>query len=1029
MSPKDENKTRIDIDELLEKCGFVVQDKANFNRFAIAPSGTDGLSHFAKVESPSNADKDLSHFATAPSTAENFNNFATPQSPNTSTAENFSSHPQAENSKSTDKNLNHFATPQNSRISGVAVREFVMNDGSAADYALFVDGKACGIIEAKKEGATLSGAQVQSKHYAAHFPSNVKAWREVPPFIYESNGGEIYFTDLREPAPRARRVFAFHTPEFLLELLTQNSTLRERLAKLPATPLFAKNLRPCQIEAITALENSFAANKPRALIQMATGAGKTFTACNFIYRLLAHAGARRVLFLVDRNNLGEQAKKEFDNFRTHGDNRKFSEIYITTHLQSNAIAPDSKLVITTIQRLYSILKGEAEFDGANEQRSYFDASTAKVAPPKELAYNENVPISFFDFIIVDECHRSIYGEWRQVLEYFDAFIVGLSATPSKHTLGFFGQNLVSEYPLTKSIIDGVNVDYQIFRIRTQISENGAVLLGGEGFVVPKRDKRTRRTIYEQLDEDTPYTKQDLDKTVLSPNQIRTILQCYKNALFTQLFPERAATNSSPNSNLSQNQAALNSNLSQNSSPNSNLNQIWIPKTLIFAKDDAHAEEIVRAAREVFNAENEFCQKITYNIGKQSPRDLIAAFRNEAKFRIAVTVDMIATGTDIKPLEVLIFMRDVKSQLYFEQMLGRGVRTINPTDLKGVTPNAHSKTHFFVIDAVGVSESQKSISAPLERKGGVSFKKLLDNVALGANDEDTISSLASRLAKLTLNATREQNEQVKNLSGGKDLQTLASDLQSTIEPEFMEGKSAEEIEQARDAALFPFNEPSLREFLLDLAQKCYIYIDELTPDAVITAEFSEQKAAGLIASFREFIHAHKDELGALSIIYTQSYKSRHLTRALIDELYARLRGENLSIASLWGAYALTQKERVKAPRSGAEKLTNLVQLVRFELGFDEQLRDFGGVANSRFELFKGRQLKRNGAPFTPEQAEFLAHIKDYIIENGYIESADIQALNDAHGDDNAIYVARALFGANFATLFDELNVALFDERAG
>ena len=262
-----------------------------------------------------------------------------------------------------------------------------------------------------------------------------------------------------------------------------------------------------------------------------------------------------------------------------------------------------------------------------------------------------------------------------------------------------------------------------------------------------------------------------------------------------------------------------------------------------------------------------------------------------------------------------------------------------------------------------------------------------------------------------------------------MQTLASDLQSTIEPEFMDGKSAEEIEQARDAALFPFNEPSLREFLLDLAQKCYIYIDELTPDAVITAEFSEQKAAGLIASFREFIHAHKDELGALSIIYRQAYKSRHLTRALIDELYARLRGENLSIASLWGAYALTQKERVKAPRSGAEKLTNLVQLVRFEFGFDEQLRDFGGVANSRFELFKGRQLKRNGAPFTPEQAAFLAQIKDYIIENGYIESADIQALNDAHGDDNAIYVARALFGANFATLFDELNVALFDERAG
>ena len=649
---KDEAKTRIDIDILLQDCGFVLQDRDELNRLAKA-QGID--------------------------------------------------------------------------ISGVAVREFMMSDGSEADYLLFVEGKACGIIEAKKEGVSLSGTHTQSKHYATHLPPHLKAWENPLPFIYESNGSEIYFTDLREPSPRARRVFAFHTPQALFDKL-HSMPLRQSLTALPTTHLNTAPLRPCQVEAITALESSLAKGNPRALIQMATGAGKTFTACNFIYRLLAHANAKRVLFLVDRNNLGRQSKKEFDNFRLPNDNRKFSEIYITTHLQSNHIDKDSKLVITTIQRLYSLLKGELEFDLCNEEFSAFDSTNPTPPKPKEISYNADFPIDFFDFIIVDECHRSIYGDWRQVLEYFDAFIIGLSATPSKHTLGFFDKNMVSEYALERSIADGVNVGFEIFRIKTRVSEEGGLI--ESGFSVPVRDKRTRKEIYQSFDEDKSYQKSDLDRFVLNPNQIRTILECYKISVFTQLFPERAEKNA-------------------DKSPN---NQNFIPKTLIFAKDDNHAEEIVRIAREVFNADNDFCQKITYNISKQSPEELISAFRNDAKFRIAVTVDMIATGTDIKPLEVLIFMRDVKSKLYYEQMLGRGVRTIPSDDLKALTPNANAKRHFFVIDAVGVTESLKTISAPLERKKGVSFKKLLENVAMGANDEDTISSLASRLAKLALNAT-------------------------------------------------------------------------------------------------------------------------------------------------------------------------------------------------------------------------------------------------------------------------------------
>lgn len=561
------------------------------------------------------------------------------------------------------------STPNAAR--NLAIKEFILENGTKADYMLFVKGKACGVIEAKKFSLSLSGAENQAKNYAYTLPAHIPSFQGMLPFVYVSNASEIYFTDLREPNPRARRIFAFHTPKELLDKLSSNS-LRERIQQIPAlSSQDSKKLRDCQKDAIEGLEKSLKQNKQRALIQMATGAGKTFTACNFAYRLLSIAKAKRILFLVDRNNLGKQAKKEFDNFSPSADKRNFSEIYNVVHLETNHIPTESKVVITTIQRLYSILRGESEFDSAEEEHSAFENEDKET---KEVAYNPQIGIDTFDFIIIDECHRSIYGLWRQVLEYFDAFLIGLSATPSKHTLGFFAQNIVAQYDLEKSILDKVNVGYEIFRIKTQISEQGSIIEANAEFQVPFRDKDTRKIGYESLEEDLEYSKADLDRSVLAPSQIRTILETYRDKVFDLLFPERERS--------------------------------FLAKTLIFAKDDNHAEEIVRLAREVFNADNEFAQKITYNIGNQNPHELINAFRHSKKFRIAVTVDMIATGTDIKPLEVLIFMRDVKSASYYAQMVGRGVRSIHNDDLRAVTPNADCKTRFYVIDAVGVSESQK-----------------------------------------------------------------------------------------------------------------------------------------------------------------------------------------------------------------------------------------------------------------------------------------------------------------------------------
>ena len=380
---------------------------------------------------------------------------------------------------------------------GVAVREFPL-PAAEADYLLFVDGRAAGVIEAKK--ATLSGFAEQSEKYLAQLPEHLDSWADPLPFGYESTGIETLFRDLRDPKPRSRPVLGFHQPETIAEWLAQPATLRRRLQQMP--PLITQGLRGCQIEAIANLERSLAADHPRSLIQMATGSGKTFTACNFSYRLIKHAGARRILFLVDRNNLGDQTLREFQAFTTPDDGRNFTALYNVQHLQSNRIDPVAKVCITTIQRLYSMLRGEEDYDPAAEEVSTFETALGAGERERPVAYNPKIPIETFDVVVTDECHRSIYKVWRQVLEYFDSHIIGLTATPSRLTLGFFGNNLVMTYPYERSVADGVNVGYEIYRIKTKVSEEGSRVEAG--YALGYRDRRTRMKRWEELDRDFEY---------------------------------------------------------------------------------------------------------------------------------------------------------------------------------------------------------------------------------------------------------------------------------------------------------------------------------------------------------------------------------------------------------------------------------------------------------------------------------------------------------------------------------------------
>lgn len=878
------------------------------------------------------------------------------------------------------KNFNRFAGL------GVACREFLMQDGTEADYLLFIDGKAAGVIEAKKADIPLSGIESQSAGYSCHLPDFVAHYQMPLPFVYESNGGETFFTDARDPHPQARQVFSFHQPQTLKNTLDAGTSLRERLQHFP--PLEKGSLRACQFDAITRLEKSLSAGRPRALIQLATGAGKTYTACNFTYRLLKFAKAKRVLFLVDRNNLGRQTYKEFQNFRPSDDNRPFTDLYTVQHLQTNAINQDTEVVITTIQRLYSMLKGEAEFNEINEEMSAYEApALSKV----QVDYNPVIPPEFFDFIITDECHRSIYGLWRQVLEYFDSFLIGLTATPSKQTLGYFNQNLVAEYPYERSVADNVNVGYDIFRIKTAISDKGGKV--ESGYTIPKIDKRTRHKIYETLDEDLVYNPNQLDRSVVSLNQIRTVLQAYKQNLFTTLFPEREPT--------------------------------WVPKTLIFAKDDNHAENIVRIAREVFEQGNDFCKKITYNVSGVKPEELIKEFRTSPQFRIAVTVDMIATGTDIKPLEVIIFMRDVHSELYYEQMKGRGVRTIPITDLKAVTPNAICKSKFILIDAVGVTESQKSVPPPLERKKGVPFKTLLEQVGLGKQDDATLSSVAARLAALdrALEDKPQKKAKVKQICG-LTLQELANNLLDATDADKQAVQTPAEQEATRERAIRPFASPVLRDFCLNTAKNSYLYIDDISPDEVLSFTPVSDNAGEILADLQTFIETHKDELAALSIIYHRSYGKQRLNYEGIKELSEALvsNAPSLSVPVLWGAFMKVNPGKVAKVKSPDKMLTNVIQVIRFALHQDSELKPFDTVATQRYNLWLGR-MKKRGLVFSAEQTNWLNEIRDYIISNASISSADLQQ-DPVLSDKGGLLKARQVFaGLDLPHLLTDLNTTL------
>lgn len=903
---------------------------------------------------------------------------------------------------------------------GVAVGEYQTNVGPA-DYILFVNKNPVGLIEAKREeeGVRLTMHEEQSADYAT---AKLKYLNNDPlSFVYESTGEVTRFTDYRDPKPRSRPVFTFHRPETFEKWLREDATLRKRVFDIPA--LQPDGLRDCQVTAIKNLERSFRENRPKALVQMATGSGKTFTAITSIYRLLKFAKAKRVLFLVNTRNLGEQAEQEFKRFLPQDDNRLFPELYGVTRLNSSFIPNDSQVYISTIQRLYSILKG-TELDERDEEE---DPSSKKWKPkePMPVVYNQKVPMEFFDFIVIDECHQSIYNLWKQVLDYFDAFQIGLTATPDNRTFGYFEQNLVSDYGYQKAVEDGVLVPYNVFEIETKITKEGSKISLGE--YIDTREKLTRKKFWNKLDEDVEYSAKQLDDKVVNPNQIRLIIRAVKEQL-PIIFPDRFLP-PSPSRREGRDEGAFE-----------------VPKMLIFAKSDSHADDIIQIVRKEFAEENKFCKKITYrsNEGpeKEEPKTVLQQFRREYYPRIAVTVDMIATGTDIRPLEVLLFMRDVKSRSYYEQMKGRGTRTCSLEELQltGTRAAKFTKDHFVIIDAVGVEKSQKTDSRPLEKKPGVSLKELLEGIAMGNKDEDMLTTLANRLIRLDKQINEKEKASFAEKANGQTITQVVKQLLNAYDPDTMEGIRLKVEDENQDTspeqilstvnqqlstlvedATAIFNNWELRNYIIDVRKKYDQFIDHINPDEILSMGWvKDNKAAAenTLHDFTAWIQQHQTEITVLQIFYEQPFRRREVTYTMIKDLAEKLKLDKplLSPLHVWRAYE--QLEKVNGQPKN--ELIALVSLVRKVSGADTTLTAFDKTVDKNFQdwIFK----KQAGTlKYTEEQVQWLRMIKDYIANSFHVDKDDFEL--DPFNKQGGLGKMWQLFGEETDAIINELNESL------
>lgn len=848
-----------------------------------------------------------------------------------------------------------------------AVEEALMQGNTESDYLLFIDNKAIAVVEAKREENPL-GPEVehQAEGYATHPQSWYGLWFDkLIPLVYTANGNKIYFKNLLNEDADYEELSEMHSPKKMLQIIGKTS----EYGALPY--LEKKGLRDCQYEAEIELEKSLKLGEKKNLAVLATGAGKTYLACLASYRLLNYTSTKRVLFLVDRNNLARQTESEFSLFDRTEKQQPMSNLYQIKRLRHESDI-DSDIVISTIQKLFAVLTGQQLTEG-NEDAEDEDAKKDEEKGNEEavkLGDDLKLPPDYFQFIVVDECHRSIYGKWKAVLDYFkDAKILGLTATPTAEAYAFFNNNIVENYTYDDSVVDGVNVPSRVYRIATDITEHGGVI--EEGTKVVELTHKTGQTESYVAQIDVGYSAETLDRSVVNLDQIRKVLTAYKESIYTDLYPEREKK------------------------------WEYIPKTLIFAKDDYHASQIVEVAKEVFapefdgNVPEHFVQKITYSAGDSNA--LIRDLRTEKEFRIAVTVTLVATGTDVRPLEVVLFMRDVMSDVLYTQMKGRGCRTIKDDKLREVTPNADTKECYYIVDAVGVTEHDHNPPGGVYGPGkkNLSLVQLLEHLAHGEVSDENLTLLRNYCS--TINRRYEDNPLFgKHLDFfiteyGFAPRTLANSIQDAFERGSLaeyQGPSGDNTARLALIAILMNNVPA-RKKLIEMQKGYSVSVQD--EDEVIYAGFSKETAKSFIENFEKYLEDNKDSIEALRIIYNS--EDVLITHKMLVELRDRLLSENKQYGAyqLWKSYKILDTDGSVDDldiKYNVNALTNLIQLVRYAYKKNSKLTSLITGYAQRFSLYCGQ----NQRILTEDQVEIMRQIAEYVINDGAISALELNSVN-------------------------------------
>ncbi len=844
--------------------------------------------------------------------------------------------------------------------STTAVKEALMVGNTESDYLLFVDGKAIAVVEAKREENPLGDeVKKQAEDYAVSPQSWYALWFEkLIPLVYMANGNKIYFKNMLVEDSEYEELSQMHSPKKMLQIIGKKS-------EYGALPLLEKRgLRDCQYKAETKLEESLKLGNKKNLAVLATGSGKTYLACLASYRLLNYTHTKRILFLADRNNLAKQALSEFSLFDRTENMQQMGNLYTIKRLRKeNDVNAD--IVISTIQKLFAVLTGQAIQDGNEDEEDELAKKNEEKESKEvvELGNDLKLPPDYFQLIIVDECHRSIYGKWKKVLDYFSgATVLGLTATPTPEAYAFFNNNIIENYKYEDSIVDGVNVPSRIYRIITDVTAHGGTI--EQGAKVVETAKRTGRSETHAAPITVEYGSSELDRSVVNKNQIREVLLAYKKAIYEDLYPER--------------------------------DKKWeyIPKTLIFAKDDNHATEIVEIAEDVFKTEFEnntlpknYVQKITYTAGDSDA--LITDLRTTKDFRIAVTVTLVATGTDVKPLEVVLFMKDVYSDVLYTQMKGRGCRVISDDKLKEVTPNADTKECYYIVDAVGVTESEKHIPKPGVGPGPkrpLSLEHLLERLAHNEVSDDNLMLLRDYCS--TINRRYEESVLFGRhldyfiTSYGFAPRKLANDINTA----FAEGTLVEYISPSHDnnarmALIYCLiGNLQARNKLLEM-QRGYM-VESGDDDKVLYAGFSKESAKTYIENFEKYLDDNKDSIEALRIIYNS--EDTLITHEMLMELQDRLLAESRQYGAyqIWKNYKLLDEQGdVEAldGKANVNALTNLIQIVRYAYKKNQKLTSLINGYAQRFSLYCGRAQR----VLTEDQKDIMQQIAEYIINDGAI----------------------------------------------